>query len=803
MNFVNPLVIFIVVVLLHNCAVVQTSIFAPKMYLTGTILTVKSIGVFSPETKPNEPLLYRALPVCKPTEGWMDFKESIGERIMHEEIINTAYYVQLGDNFTNPLNTLCDKRLPSDKEVRHSYLKATLIYAIENNYRMYFTLDNLPNIYPLITPFNQAVLWGERTPVTVWPIDAISNVGGNTSDLVEELPFNLINLADIQVGVPIGFEVTDSDLSNLKNGFYAYQHYTIHVYGEHMNYTASQKDVFWLDLTDDQRRTGNVETIKLHRFAMYPDKMSAVWVGSRNNSDLDGLPIMLHHTYTYLFYEENSPWITRWTTLFYSSARQRDAMVTWITSTTLLAGLVALVCIGVFVWYSRKGMYSLHTLDIDRDNSEPEATYDHIKWRTAYIDFFRPPSMYGIMNILISCSCQVVFMCIILEIAVLIHSVTNNITGQLDELLIVAFFLSNSVHGVVYGFVRKRWLREPRPITIRTMLVYAIAFLYLPSIVMIYNLSVEFLEYIHMHRMTIDFSEWMELGFFTGVTLVIGCIGFLLSSNWKTPCISGDVKEFLGSIKWILDRKKKISMCSTTKEADVIELPDHLDMNKILPQTFDNISTDTLPQVDPLDNNISIDENDIEFERHSSCVNDKKGYIPSTCSTEQLWTQNPERKLMSRITPGYWNMCRIILPGMYGMLSFAIVVFPLHMILDSMWNNGVDTMYSMTFISGTIWIAFNWVFSCMFVLVMLNHQDPRWHWPCFHFAASAVYYMFLYCIVYWLFFSHMHGVSPFFYYMFFCSMMCWIAWITVGGSSVFVVYLVFGNIYMRLNRKHD
>lgn len=775
-------------------ATVHSSMFAPRTYLPGTILTVKSVGLFSPAIKPNEPQRYRALPVCKPNEGWIDFTQTLGEKSMYEEIVNTAYEVQIGNEFTNVTTTVCPKYLPSDPEM-YKMRMDWVIYAIYNQYRMYFTFDGLPNIYPLITPYNQVLMWGNRYPVHEWPADAVAEFGDNYTAMFEYLPFDVINVADLQVGVPIGFEVTASDHLPMEEGFYMYQHYNIHVYGEHSVYIANTQDVFWLDLSDEQRLSGVTTIIKIHRFAMYPDRMSAVRIGTRNATAFVNHPTVLNHTYSYSFYEESAPWITRWTTLFYSSPKERNRMFLWTVSTSAAMFVVALFCTYLFYWYSKKGITVNMNIETDRDKPGP-IQYDHTKWRNSFIDFFRPPRFHGLMNIFISCACQIVFMCIIIGVAVLTHAVTNNLRGSLDWLLIAGFIVSNSVHGVIYSLMRNRWLREDGTVGPRALIVYTIAFLFFPCTLLAYNVVVGIIEYVHIHRTAFDFSEWLAIGLGTMCMYITATIGFMLvSSMHRWPSLSP--KSVLEHVKWLLRKNHSQIDPSNVVIAEATP-PDPQP-----PPVEKNEYEKAMDAFTALESGVQTDLEVAQCARSVDQVKQSFDYRNRRDEVEYMWRTRAARAMLSQRSVEYWNICRFILPAIYGVMSFGIIAVPFHFMLNSMWGGGVDTMYSITFMSGVSWMLFNWVFACMFVLVMLNHQDPCWHWPCFHFAASGAYYMFVYCIIYWMFVSSMHGISPFLYYMCFCSLICLMAWITVGGSSVFVVYIIFGAIYKKIAAKRD
>lgn len=854
---------------------------SPKYYAQDSVIPVMTYGLFSPNKHPNEPISYKNLPVCAPLQGWSAVDQTLGEMLKHEEILYTFYYIMVGTNITDPTLTVCSTYLSTQPFHRYNQLKTTY-EAIRGDYKYIFTLDGLEILYPNIDALDRYHIFGDMTlaPIPDWPDTMIptityENLVTNSSSTISEstdsdesdiidhsdvivviddsnaykfpmIPDDVMQNSKTTIGLPVGFIVSKHNDPRGPRGYYMYQHYNFYIYyNKEEDKKIVPSDDIWSTLTNEQRTTGRADVTYIIRFEGYPDPRSALLV-----LPVDGnysmIPDTIKTTYGYVWIEDSSNWVSRWSSLLYSSKTRVDVMaIIDIVTIGIMSGIVFLLII--FLWWHISSSMKFKLTDFIHNNGDRTwlCHFDATQWRHMGIDFFREPIFSGLAILLMSSGVQCISSVIITLVAGCIGLFFGNFRGGLDETLLFVYIFMYILGGIISGFFKYTWSRSDK-IRNRTFFII-ITWMIFPAIPLWFFLFSTFSLHFIVGTPLPDIDLFLESILVWGIlTLTLTIIGFVLGADFQQPnSMTRPLFKFLYLGLCFCRKNKKKPELEMDKEVIFTDLETHaetrIELSEIkepdpsnqVPYTSEirdsvdsiftdvdntikkitentdytnSIINDTLNSVVPVtkistppDPKIQLQPRPFDDDESESGVYKPRKYYDKW-KDDVLTEEKIQHKTM--FIPKLWSKTKWLWTFIFGFISYMMVCVSIHTFLRSSWGPFTDTMYLTTLINMLTWCVFVVTCSAMFVYIHLNNRDWRWFWSCFIFSGSCAFYYFLHTIFY-LIISGMSGLVTIIYFMLFSLLTTCAMFISMGSIGCIVTYFVFRKLYHSAISKDD
>lgn len=871
---------------------------SPKYYAQNTVIPILTYGLFSPDKHPNEPISYKTIPVCKPLQGWSIENPTLGEILKHEEILQTFYEIIVGINITDPTLDICSIYLSLNKYIRFNEVKP-VYKAIQGDYRYIFTLDGIEVLYPEMNALDRYHVFGDTiiNPLPNWPNtmiptityenitieSSVSTNDENTTtseeydsnlDMFETddnmhividnsnayqfpiIPTDILQKTKTTVGLPIGFTVSKTNDPRGPRGYYMYQHYNFYIYYTETNIKVSSNDEIWKTLSNEERLQGNADVVSILRFEGYPDPRSAILVIPANGN-LTLIPDTIKTTYGYVWLHDDSNWVSRWTSILYSSKTRVDAMaIVDIVTSSVMGGLIFLFV--VFLWWhiSRSMKYKISDFIHNQDRNWL-FHFDATQWRHLGIDFFRPPIFTSFAILLMAIGVQCGSSVIITLMAGCIGLFFGNFRGGLDETIFIVYMLMYTIGGIVSGFFNCTWSRS-RYGAKNATLFFILSWFLFPSIPIWFfifsTMSLHFLVGTPFPSLRYFFDS-ISLWIF--ITIILQSFGILVGIDLSAP--NSKIRYVMKKILFVLCIGKYFSNNKDSRQSKTIASNEILftdlgnESEKVIiemeeqnpsPQEYnekdsgnENISTinqdikEGIEKIfEDIDNSIKKVTDNIEYTQ--KMVNND---IPMTMISSppvpiiQLEPRpfHPEideefvsiqRKFYDRwkddvltndkiehktiFIPKLWAKTKWLWTFMFGIISYGMIFISINTFLRSSWGSYQDTLYFTTLLNLLTWCVFVVICSNMFVYIHLNNRDWRWFWPCFHFSGSCAIYYFIHTMFY-LILSGMTGIVTIIYFTLFSILTTLAMYISIGSISCIITYFVFRRLYNSAVSKDD
>lgn len=871
-------VISTVIILVKNQMFIIPGV-SPKYYAQDSVIPVLTYGLFSPKEHPNEPISYKTLPVCAPLQGWSAVQSTLGEIIKHEEILYTFYYVMVGVNMTDPTLTVCSTYLSEEPEHRYHQLKNTY-KAILGDYRYVFTLDGLEVLYPNMNGLERYTVFGDKdmVPISNWPDNMIptieyENVTRSVSTSEEEetknhtielliiddsnayqfpiIPDSILKKAKNTIGLPVGFMISRHDDIRGPRGYYMYQHYNFYIYYKEETMKVRPSDDVWIYLTNEERAAGEATLVSILRFEGYPEPRSAVLILPADGN-LTQIPDTIKTTYGYVLIEDDGNWVSRWSSLLYSSKTQIDAMAIIDIVTSCIMFLIFILLVIFLWWHIRASMrYKLQDFIVNTENRLWLFHFDATQWRHMNIDFFREPILSGLGILLMSAGSQYILSFIATLMAGSLGLFFGNLQGGLDETLMIVYMFMYLVGGMVSGFFRYTWSRsiDQKNHTLFCIVTWSL-FPGIPVWFFIFStLSLHLLVGTPLPHME---TVFLSIGIWVIITLILTVAGFYVGEK---ICASDSVVNNIW--KWIrcvsctklINKRKQhsfkreielhendfVNLCENPTNTTTNTSSELLSIESSSSNNNSEIKTGIENILNEADNVINKINSDAEYTQKiidnssvpmtiisvppvpmmkldSSDEDDEidkeiKKFVYKQRKYYDKWKDDvlTREKIVykSSYIPKLWSKTKWLWTIMFGFISYMMVSVSVHTFLRSSWGPYVDTMYLTTLINILTWCLFVAACANMFVYIHLNNRDWRWFWSCFMFSGSCSIFYFIHTIIYLLFFSDMSGLVTIIYYLLFSTMTTCAIFISMGSIGCITTYFVFRKLYKSAISKDD
>uniref|UniRef100_A0A4D5R996 Transmembrane 9 superfamily member n=2 Tax=Scolopendra TaxID=41364 RepID=A0A4D5R996_SCOVI len=164
----------------------------------------------------------------------------------------------------------------------------------------------------------------------------------------------------------------------------------------------------------------------------------------------------------------------------------------------------------------------------------------------------------------------------------------------------------------------------------------------------------------------------------------------------------------------------------------------------------------------------------------------RKRVIEHPVRTNQIPRQIPEQSIYSQPLPG-------IIMG--GVLPFGCIFIQLFFILNSIWSNQIYYMFGFLFLVFVILII-----TCSETTILLCYfhlcaEDYHWWWRSFLTSGFTSFYLFVYCIHYFLTKLNIEGFASTFLYFGYTFIMVFLFFLLTGTIGFFACFWFVRKIY--------
>uniref|UniRef100_A0A646QFR8 Transmembrane 9 superfamily member n=1 Tax=Hemiscolopendra marginata TaxID=943146 RepID=A0A646QFR8_9MYRI len=164
----------------------------------------------------------------------------------------------------------------------------------------------------------------------------------------------------------------------------------------------------------------------------------------------------------------------------------------------------------------------------------------------------------------------------------------------------------------------------------------------------------------------------------------------------------------------------------------------------------------------------------------------RKRVIEHPVRTNQIPRQIPEQSIYSQPLPG-------IIMG--GVLPFGCIFIQLFFILNSIWSNQIYYMFGFLFLVFVILII-----TCSETTILLCYfhlcaEDYHWWWRSFLTSGFTSFYLFVYCIHYFLTKLNIEGFASTFLYFGYTCIMVFLFFLLTGTIGFFACFWFVRKIY--------
>lgn len=779
----------------------------------------------------------------------------------------------VGVNMTDPTLTVCSTYLSKEPGRRYNQLRNTY-KAIAGDYRYIFTLDGLEIIYPNMNRLQRYNVFGDMDiiPIGNWPDSMIPTIEyENVSTLLSSdeetqdendngkqllviddsnaykfpiIPGSILTTTKNTIGLPVGFMITKHNDPRGPRGYYMYQHYNFYIYYNQETLKVRPSDDVWIYLTNEERAAGVADLVSIIRFEGYPEPRSAILVLPADGN-ITQIPDEIKTTYSYVLIEDTGNWVSRWTSILYSSKKQIDAMVIIDIVTSSIMSALTFIFVIFLWWHIRSSInYKLHDLIMNTENKKWLFHFDATQWRHMNIDFFREPILSGLGILLLASGVQYIVSFIATLVAGSIGLFFGNLRGGLDETLMILYMFMYIVGGLVSGFFRYTWSRTMgySGQVVFFILTWALfpavpIWFFLFSSISLHLIvgtplpHIEGLIWFLLVWCTFTFI-FTSIGFYIGNRVLVNdtvvnniwkslkCITcsrvFKKKKNTFTREIELDEKDFVD----IEGQDLEIKNTNTNNNMNDVSTqytPEVRDaVSKILQEvdtTINNVISDIeITTKNLIDNNtvpmtllsvppspiLKLNEDEVDKEIEKFVYKQRKYY--------DKWKDDvlTSEKILHKTSfiPKLWSNTKWLWTIVFGFISYMMICVSVHTFLISSWGPYIDTMYFTTLINILTWCIFEVVCANMFVYVHLNNRDWRWFWSCFIFSGSCSLFYFIHTIFY-LIISQMSGLVTIIYYLLFSIMTSCAMFISMGSIGCITTYFIFRNLYKSAISKDD
>jgi len=279
----------------------------------------------------------------------------------------------------------------------------------------------------------------------------------------------------------------------------------------------------------------------------------------------------------------------------------------------------------------------------------------------------------------------------------------------------------------------------------------------------------------------------------TGITLVFACLGFLSPANrgslmtcamalfvcLGTPAgyVSSRVYKSFGGEKW------KSNVLLTAMLCPGIVFAHFFIMNLILWYKGSSAAVPFLTLVELLALWFLVS---VPLTFVGAFLGFRKRAIEHPVRTNQIPRQIPDQSFYTHPVPG-------IIMG--GILPFGCIFIQLFFVLSSIWSSHIYYMYGFLFLVFIILII-----TCSETTILLCYfhlcaEDYHWWWRSFLTSGCTAFYLFGYCVHYFLTKLEIEGAASTFLYLGYTSVMVFLFFLLTGTIGFFACFWFTRKIY--------
>lgn len=164
----------------------------------------------------------------------------------------------------------------------------------------------------------------------------------------------------------------------------------------------------------------------------------------------------------------------------------------------------------------------------------------------------------------------------------------------------------------------------------------------------------------------------------------------------------------------------------------------------------------------------------------------KKHILEQPTRTNQIPRQIPEQSIYTQPMPG-------IIMG--GILPFGCIFIQLFFILNSLWSNQMYYMFGFLFLVFIILVI-----TCSETTILLCYfhlcaEDHAWWWRSFLTSGFAAFYLFIYCVHYFISKMSISGFVSTLLYFGYTSIMVFLFFLLTGTVGFFACFWFVRRIY--------
>lgn len=162
------------------------------------------------------------------------------------------------------------------------------------------------------------------------------------------------------------------------------------------------------------------------------------------------------------------------------------------------------------------------------------------------------------------------------------------------------------------------------------------------------------------------------------------------------------------------------------------------------------------------------------------------------------WEHATKTTVIARQIPGQpWHISPPISMLLAGLIPFAVIFIELLFVFQSLWQDKSGYYYVFGSLSAVfILLVFNIAeITIVTVYLSLCSEDYNWWWQSLFIGAGSAFWVFVYCVYYYVFRLHVEGFASGLLFFCCCGMACVVYGLLCGTIGFFSAYAFVRRIY--------
>jgi len=132
-----------------------------------------------------------------------------------------------------------------------------------------------------------------------------------------------------------------------------------------------------------------------------------------------------------------------------------------------------------------------------------------------------------------------------------------------------------------------------------------------------------------------------------------------------------------------------------------------------------------------------------------------------------------------------------------GLIPFAVIFIELLFVFQSLWQDKSGYYYVFGFLSAVFILLIITIAEITIVAIYISlcSEDYRWWWHSFFIGAGSAFWVFIYCVYYYLFRLHVEGFASGLLFFCYCGMACVVYGLLCGTVGFLSAYAFVRRIY--------